>query len=109
MPLEGKDLISWENALGDYETCKSYVTDYKDYPMSLVEPDRQIRTHTCFSYCRNGVDPNFMGDDRPDCIGLEPEERDQLVCLYPEETCEATSVSNPWVLGTLKYSNNSEE
>ena len=39
-PLSGKDLISWENALGDYELCKSYVTDYKKYGMSLAEPDR---------------------------------------------------------------------
>ena len=40
-----------------------------------------------------------MGDDRPDCIELDPQDRDQLVCLYPEDTCEATSVENPWVLG----------
>ena len=101
-PLEGMDLVSWENALSDYETCKSYVTDYRHYHMSRAEPDRQIRTHSCFSYCRNGEDPSFMGDDRPDCIGIEPQYRDQLVCLYPEESCETTSVSNPWVLGTLK-------
>ena len=102
MPLKGKDLTSWENALSDYEICKSYVTDYKHYPMSRDEPDRQIRTHSCFSYCRNGDDPSFMGDDRPNCIELEPQFRDQLVCLYPEDSCETTSVSNPWVLGTLK-------
>ena len=109
MPLEGKDLVSWENALGDYELCKSYVTDYKHYAMSLSEPDRQIRTHSCFSYCRNGDDPNFVGDDRPNCIGIDPKYRDQLVCLYPEETCETTSVSNPWVLGTMKTGNISEK
>lgn len=40
MPLKGKDLTSWENALSDYEICKSYVTDYKHYPMSRDEPNR---------------------------------------------------------------------
>lgn len=43
-----------------------------------------------------------MGDDRPDCIELDPAFRDQLVCLYPEETCEATSIESPWVLGEYK-------
>ena len=79
--------------------------DYKDYAMSSSEPQRQIRAHTCFSYCRNGEDPNFMGDDRPDCIELEPWLRDQLVCIYPYDTCETTSVANPWVMGTIKYKN----
>jgi len=77
--------------------------------MSKSEPDRQIRSHTCFSFCKNGDDPNFIGDDRKDCIGLAPEDRDQLVCLYPEETCESTTVSNPWVLGTIKMKNNNEQ
>ena len=105
MPLEGRSKESWQSALSDYETCKSYIMDYKDYAMSAYEPQRQIRTHTCFSYCRNGEDPNFMGDDRPDCIELEPWLRDQLVCLYPYDTCETTSVANPWIIGTLEYKN----
>mmetsp|Transcript_8182 Transcript_8182/g.9877 ORF Transcript_8182/g.9877 Transcript_8182/m.9877 type:complete len:160 (-) Transcript_8182:2430-2909(-) len=105
MPLAGKDLTSWQSALRDYETCKSYILDFKDYPMALAEPKRQIRTHSCFSYCRNGEDPNFMGDDRPDCIELQPQERDRLICLYPEDRCESTSVSNPWILGTMMFTN----
>ena len=28
-PLEGKNLESWENALADYEKCKSHVLDYR--------------------------------------------------------------------------------
>ena len=105
MPLEGRNKESWQSALSDYETCKSYIMDYKEYAMSAYEPQRQIRTHTCFSYCRNGEDPNFMGDDRPDCIELEPYLRDQLVCLYPYDSCETTSVANPWIIGTLEYKN----
>ena len=76
VPLEDKNLESWKNALADYEKCKSYVLDYRGYSNSLADPKRQIRTHTCFSYCKNGDDPNFMGDDRPDCIGLDPVLRD---------------------------------
>ena len=72
----GKNLESWQNALKDYETCKSHVLDYKNYASSLADTDRQIRTHSCFSYCKNGDDANFMGDDRPDCISLEPSMRD---------------------------------
>jgi len=75
--------------------------------MSKDEPERQIRTHTCFSYCRNGEDPNFMGDDRPDCISVEPQYRDQIVCLYPEDQCETTTVEDPWVLGTAIIKNGS--
>ena len=100
-----EELKAWKSTLDDYNQCKSYILDWQDYPMSLVEPKRQIRTHSCFSYCRNGDDSNFMGDDRPDCIALEPEERDQLICLYPDDRCETTSVSNPIVLGTIEFKN----
>jgi hypothetical protein len=98
---EDYDLESWETALGDYNQCKSYILDFEGFQMSLSEPDRQVRTHSCFGVCRNGEDPNFKGDDRPECIELEPILRDQLVCLYPEETCESTSVSNPIVVATI--------
>ena len=98
---EDYDLESWQTALGDYDQCKSYILDFEGYQMSLLEPKRQVRTHSCFSYCRNGADPNFKGDDRPECIELDPLLRDQLVCLYPEETCETTSVSNPVVIATI--------
>ena len=77
--------------------------------MVLSDTKRQIRTHSCFSYCRNGEDPDFMGDDRPECIELKPEERDQLLCLYPEDGCERTSVSNPWVLGKVQFKGHSGE
>ena len=103
LPLADKDLDSWKSALDDYNRCKSYILDFKEYPMSLAEPKRQIRTHSCFSYCRNGEDPNFLGDDRPECIELEPEERDRLLCLYPEDSCEHSTVSDPVVLGEVQF------
>ena len=40
MPLVDKNLKSWENALGDYEQCKSYILDYKVYAMSKSDPER---------------------------------------------------------------------
>ena len=49
-----------------------------------------------------------MGDDRPDCIELDPQDRDRLVCLYPEETCEATSVESPWILGEYMIDHHKE-
>ena len=39
-PLEGRGLESWENALNDYEQCKSYVLDYKNYKPSSADPER---------------------------------------------------------------------
>lgn len=76
MPLAGKNLESWKFALADYERCKSYILDYRGYKMAKDDPQRQTRTHSCFSYCRNGEDRNFKGDDRPECIEVEPSQRD---------------------------------
>jgi hypothetical protein len=28
------------------------------------------------------------------CVDLPPEERDKIICLYPEEECEQTSVAS---------------
>lgn len=70
--------------------------------MSASQPNRQVRTHTCFSYCKTGNDKDFLGDDRKDCIKIQkPEDRDKIICLYPEptETCEITSVHNQVYLG----------
>ena len=89
--------------LKDFKQCEGYILDYQGYKNSLAEPERQTRTHTCFSYCRNGEDANFIGDERPDCISLNNSTvpRDQMVCLYPDETCEKSSVSKPAVLFTV--------
>ena len=70
-----------------YEQCKSYVSDNLLYPY-ITNTRRQARLHTCFSYCRNGDDDAMIGDDRANCIDLKPEERDKIICLYPEEQCE---------------------
>ena len=76
-------MLDFENALIDYEVCKGYILDNPLFPFAAVEPKRQIRTHSCFSYCSNGKDESFLGDDRLDCVDLPPEERDQIICLYP--------------------------
>ena len=55
---------------------------------------RQPRIHTCFSYCINGDDPHVIGETRVNCVDLPPEERDKIICLYPEEECEQTSVAS---------------
>ena len=68
--------------------------DNENYPMSGSDPLRQARVHTCFSYCSNGVEAYFSGDDRPNCVDLIPSERTSLICLYPEEQCEGTTVKN---------------
>ena len=94
------DEVDYLAALDDYEMCKGYILDYQVYPMSAAEPNRQIRTHTCFSYCKTGNDKDFLGDDRPECISIEkPEDRDKIVCIYPTETepeeyCETTTVAD---------------
>lgn len=63
-------------AVEDYETCKSYILSNPEYAMANSNPRRQIRTHTCFSYCANGEDYSFLGDDRPQCVDIPPSERD---------------------------------
>jgi hypothetical protein len=56
--------------------------------------NRQAHIHTCFSYCINGDDPNVIGETRVNCVDLPPEERDKIICLYPEEECEMTTVAS---------------
>ena len=65
-----------ETAVKDYERCKSYILDNPEYPIVRNEPLRQVRTHTCFSYCTNGEDAAVLGDDRQECVDLDPLERD---------------------------------
>lgn len=81
------------DALKAYNQCKSYILDNENFPIANNSPNRQIRTHSCFSYCRNGEELDFLGDDRPNCIELKPEERDQIICLYPDDECETSSVA----------------
>ena len=80
-------------ALKVYEQCKSYIIDNENLPIANNSPNRQIRTHTCFLYCRYGEELEFLGDDRPNCITLPPSERDQIICLYPDDQCETSSVA----------------
>jgi len=35
-----------------------------------------------------------IGETRVNCVELPVEERDKIVCAYPEETCEETSVAS---------------
>jgi hypothetical protein len=43
-----------------------------------------------------------IGETRPNCVDLPPEERDQIICLYPEEQCEMTTA--PSEFGTYDAS-----
>ena len=63
-------------AVKDYERCKSFIQDNPNYPQARNDPTRQIRTHTCFSYCINGADSAVLGEDRQDCVDLPPSHRD---------------------------------
>lgn len=60
--------------------------------MSRFDSSRQIRTHSCFSYCTNGKDDAVLGEDRLECVDLRPSERDQILCVMPEDECEKTTV-----------------
>lgn len=84
-------LAKGQQGVQQYERCKSYTSHNEGYPM-ISHKHRQARIHTCFQYCINGNDENVIGETRVNCVDLPPEERDQLICLYPEETCETTSV-----------------
>lgn len=85
--------IHGQTAVKNYERCKSYILDNPSYPMVRNELSRQVRTHTCFSYCTNGEDAAVLGDDRAECVDLEPLERDQIICVAPTDQCERTSVA----------------
>jgi len=64
------------------------------YPQMARSNGRQARLHTCFSYCNSGPDKSMSPDMRPDCSDLSPGERDQIFCLYPNTSCEATILNN---------------
>lgn len=71
------DLVAnGESAVKNYERCKSYILDNPSYPKVRNDATRQVRTHTCFSYCTNGEDSSVLGDDRSECVDLDPLERD---------------------------------
>lgn len=67
-----------------YTQCKGFVGLNGAYPR-IAHLDRQARLHTCFSYCLDGADPNVIGETRKSCVDLPQAERDQIICLYPEE------------------------
>jgi len=81
-----------EKAVKDYEKCKSYILQNDEFPMSRYDPSRQIRTHSCFSYCTNGKNSAVQGEDRKECVDLKPELRDQIICVLPTDECEKTTV-----------------
>jgi len=99
------DPIVWgAEALQDYEQCKSYILQNPKYETARSDTglNRQVRTHTCFSFCASGEDKFILGDDRPQCVDLKPSERDQIVCLYPNDQCERTSVAGEVALSERK-------
>lgn len=87
-------VLHGETALKNFNECVAYVGLNQDTPISKSDPNRSARLHTCFNYCRNGAESFFAGDTRPNCVDLHPSERTSLVCLYPDETCEGSTVSN---------------
>lgn len=83
--------------IDNFNTCVGFVSSNDGYPMASEDTTRQVRLHTCFSYCRNGNEAWFQGDDRPNCVDLVPSERTSLICLYPDDTCEGTTAFNSWL------------
>ena len=88
---------------GNYEVCEGYLKNNDDYEFISHEgltEDRQARLHTCFSYCRRGEDARFTGDERRECDDIpDPVDRDRLLCVYPDEECEFTTVPLELTLG----------
>lgn len=84
--------LNGETAVKNYEKCKSYILENEGFAMSRFDPSRQIRVHSCFSYCTNGQDDAVLGEDRQECVDLKPSERDQILCVMPEDECEKTTV-----------------
>jgi len=84
-----------DEAEKNYDECKGYIRDNAKYPKARGDrfQERQIRVHTCFTYCANGEDSNFLGDDRAQCVDMPPNERDSILCLYPHDECEQSSVA----------------
>ena len=87
------NVTAGDQGVDTYQTCKGYIAENADYPF-ISFFDRQPRIHTCFSYCIDGSDPLVIGETRSNCVDLPPSQRDQIICLYPEETCEVTSVES---------------
>ena len=38
----------------------------------------------------------MIGETRTNCVDLDPSERDKIICLYPEEECEKTTVPSEY-------------
>jgi hypothetical protein len=87
------DIRLGETGVDNYEKCKGFISENAQYDF-ISHLKRQPRIHTCFSYCINGDDANVIGETRSNCVDLQPSERDKMLCLYPEETCEKTTVGS---------------
>lgn len=71
------DLVqNGEHAVKSYEQCKSHILENPKFPQVRHDPTRQVRTHTCFSFCTNGEDSAVLGEDRAECVDLPPLYRD---------------------------------
>ena len=87
------DASKGHSGVEHYNKCKGYIASNSFYEF-IEHKGRQPRIHTCFSYCINGDDPLVIGETRINCVDLPPEERDKIICLYPEEICEQTTVKS---------------
>jgi hypothetical protein len=85
------DAAKGHSGIQHYNKCKGFIGSNSFYEF-IDHLGRQPRIHSCFSYCINGDDPLVIGETRVNCVDLPPEERDKIICLYPEETCEQTTV-----------------
>eukprot|EP00347_Sterkiella_histriomuscorum_P020903 403336019 len=92
------DITKGQTGLGQYDQCKAFISQNAEYPF-IQHLNRQARIHTCFSYCINGDDKAIIGETRQYCTDLPPDQRDQIICVYPSETCEQTILQEEVVLG----------
>lgn len=82
----------------EYNKCNTYLTQNDNYPM-IPFLNRQSRLHTCFPFCKDdGVSSSFTGDDRVRCTSISEKERQQMICLFPDEKCEISHVKTEFQL-----------
>lgn len=88
------DSVKRAYGLDYYHKCEGY-TDMNEIYHEVPTPDkRQARLHTCFPSCKEEENQSFEVDVRPACSDIPSDQRDTLMCLYPEESCEFTLVAD---------------
>jgi hypothetical protein len=82
----------------NYQIWKNFINENPTFEW-IYNDERQARIHTCFNYCRNGVEEGFRDDNRPLCSSLSASQQNYLLWVSPEEEWEFSMISSEVYFG----------